>query len=314
MTLPKDYIEYKRRRHGMDHDLYPWTNLFERKQVTWPAGARVALWIVPALEYFPMDVNDKPFKAPGHMAMPYPDYRHYSARDYGNRLGIFRIIKILDEFGLKASAAVNARVAERYPFLIEELVSRGWEIIAHGYDMNTLHYGGLDEGQEGERIEQSLSVLRQVSGQPVTGWLSPARSESENTLSLLAANGVDYVCDWVNDDMPYEMKTENGPIVAMPHSNEMDDRQILVNYGHTEALFEEQILDGFRCQYDESEKYGGRIMQITLTPYVIGLPFRIKSLRNVLARIMDHDAVWCATGAEILGAWKQQQDRPVKKP
>jgi hypothetical protein len=307
MSLPKDYMEYKWRRHGMDHNLYPWTNLFERKKVTWPGGARVALWIVPALEYFPMDANEKPFKAPGHMAMPYPDYRHYTMRDYGNRLGIFRIMKALDEFGLKASVAVNARIAERYPFLIEEIVRRDWEVIAHGYDMNTLHYGRLDEAAEREQVEKSLSILRQASGQPVTGWLSPARSESKITLSLLAANDVDYVCDWVNDDMPYEIKTETGPIIAMPHSNEMDDRQILVNYGHSEALFEEQILDGFNCQYDESQKYGGRIMQLTLTPYVIGLPFRIKSLKAVLARIMDHDGIWSATGAEVLSEWKKQQ-------
>ncbi len=308
MSLPKDYTEYKSRRHGMDHDLYPWTNMFERKQVTWPGGARVALWIVPAVEYFPMDVNDKPFKAPGHMAMPYPDYRHYTVRDYGNRLGIFRIMKVLDKFGLKASVVVNARIAERYPFLIEEIVRRDWEIIAHGYDMNTLHYGGLDEAAEREQIEKSLSILRDASGQKVTGWLSPAKSESENTLSLLAANGVEYACDWVNDDMPYVMKTKAGSIAAMPHSNEMDDRQILVNYGHPEPLYEEQTLEGFNCHYEESEKYGGRIMQLTLTPYVIGLPFRIKSLEIVLERIMKRDGIWSATGAQIFAEWKRQQD------
>jgi len=307
MTLDKSYLEYPLRRHGMDQDIYPWSNLFERKKITWPGKARIALWIIPALEYFPLDVKSEPFKAPGHMVTPYPDYRTYTTRDYGTRIGIFRIIKVLDAFGLKASVATNARIAERHPFLINEITRRGWEVMAHGYDMNTLHYGGMDKHQEATNMRKTVEVLRTASGQPVTGWLSPARSESENTLDLLPENGIDYVCDWVNDDMPYEMKTKNGSLLAMPHSNELDDRQISVNYHHPEAVFEEQIIDAFNYLYKESETHGGRILALTLTPYVIGLPYRIKSLEKVLGHITGHDGVWSATGAEIAAAWKAQQ-------
>lgn len=307
MSLPKEYLEYPLRRHGMDHDLYPWSNLFERKPVTWPNGAKIALWIVPALEFFPLDDKKEPFKAPGHMVTPYPDYRTYTTKDYGNRLGIYRIMKVLDQFNLKASVATNARVAERYPFLINEITRRGWEIMAHGYDMNALHYGGLDEATEREQIQKTVDILRKATGQKITGWLSPARSQSENTLHLLPEYGIDYVCDWVNDDMPYEVTTRNGPLIAMPHSNEIDDRQILINLGHSPEVFEEEVLDAFRLFYDEADKYGGRIMQITLTPYVIGQPFQIKSLVNILAEITKHDGIWSATGAEIVKAWRDQQ-------
>ncbi len=306
MTLPEDYLDYPLRRHGMDHDLYPWSNLFERKKITWPGGARIALWIMPVLEYFPLDVKAEPFKAPGHMVTPYPDYRTYTTRDYGTRVGIHRIMKVLDAFGLKASVATNARIAERHPFLIDEITRRGWEIVAHGYDMNTLHYGGLDEAAERRQIEKSVTVLRDVSGQAVTGWLSPARSESENTLHLLPQYGIDYVCDWVNDDMPYEMTTKSGSLLAMPSSNELDDRQISVNYHHPEDVFEEQVMDAFNCLYRESEAHGGRILALTLTPYIIGLPYRIKSLEKVLGHITGHDGVWSATGAEIAAAWRKQ--------
>ena len=129
----------------MDHDWYDWTVAQGRKLVEWPGGARVALWVVPALEFFPLNQPAKPFKAPGGMVTPYPDLRHYTLRDYGNRVGIFRVMKVLDELGIKASVAVNSKVAERYPFLIEEVNRRGWEIIAYGVDMGRLHYGGLDE-------------------------------------------------------------------------------------------------------------------------------------------------------------------------
>ena len=132
----------------MDHDLYPWSNLFARKPVDWPGGAKIALWIVPALEFFPLDVKAEPFKAPGAMVTPYPDLRTYTTKDYGNRVGIYRIMRVLDEFGVKATVATNARVAERYPFLIKEATRREWEILAHGVDMNSLHYGGLDESVE----------------------------------------------------------------------------------------------------------------------------------------------------------------------
>ena len=307
MSLDKSYLKYPLRRHGMDHDIYPWSNMFERKKVTWPGGARIALWIVPALEYFPLDVKSEPFKAPGHMVTPYPDYRTYTTRDYGTRIGIFRIMKVLDTFGLKASFATNARIAERHPFLIEEIVRRNWEVIAHGYDMNTLHYGGMDKAVETENIQQTLEILRQSSGQAVTGWLSPASSESENTLDLLPDHGIDYICDWVNDDMPYQMAIKNSALLTMPHSNELNDRQISVNYHHPEEVFEEQIIDAFNSLYKESETHGGRIMAITLTPYIIGLPYRIKSLAKVLDHITGHDGVWSATGAEIAATWKAQQ-------
>ncbi|MEM8987821.1 MAG: polysaccharide deacetylase family protein [Pseudomonadota bacterium] len=307
MPLDKTYLEYPLRRHGMDHDLYPWTNLFERKPVEWPNGAKVALWITPVLEFFPLTPNEGPFRAPGHMVTPYPDYRTYTTRDYGARVGIQRIFKALDAAGVKATVPMNAAVAQRMPGLVKEVTTRGWEVAAHGLDMNALHYGGLDEETERKQITETLEVLKTASGGNVAGWLSPARSESENTLKLLAEAGVQYICDWVNDDMPYAMTTEAGEVVSMPHTSELEDRHLLINLGHTEAAYEEQVLDAFTLFRNEADKHGGRILHLALTPYVIGQPFRIRSLRNILSKIMDDKTVWTATGAEILTAWKAQQ-------
>ena len=307
MSLPNDYLEYAQRRYGMDHDRYDWSMLPRRKPVVWPGGARVALWVVPALEWFPLDMKGLPFKPPGAMVTAYPDLRHYTLRDYGNRVGIFRIMQALDRHGIRASVAVNAAVAARYPTLVQECIQRHWEIIANGQDMDHLHHAGLAREDEKKLIAGTLDVLRKASGQPVRGWLSPAKSESAATLDLLGEAGLDYVCDWVNDDMPYAMRTPSGPIHAMPHPVDMDDTTILVQNHHTEDDFRDQLCDQFDLLYRESASQGGRVMAISLHPWVIGQPYRIQALEDALRHIMRHKGVWAATGAQILDAWTAQQ-------
>jgi peptidoglycan/xylan/chitin deacetylase (PgdA/CDA1 family) len=306
MPVPADYLRYPHRSRGMDHDRYEWSILFRRKPVEWPGRARIALLVMPALEWFPLDMTGKPFRAPGGLERPYPDYRYYTSRDYGNRVGVFRVMEVLDDLGVRASVAVNSAVAERHPFLIDEVTHRGWEIVAHGVHMDRLHHGGLPVEQERQQVRESVGTLRQRSGQPVTGWLSPARSESQHTLDLVAAEGIDYVCDWVNDDMPYPIRTAHGPIYAMPHSHEIDDRVILLDLHHTEAQFVEQVSDQFDALYREAGRHGGRIMAITLHPWVIGQPYRIRALRAALSHILRHAGVWSATAAEILAAFRAQ--------
>jgi peptidoglycan/xylan/chitin deacetylase (PgdA/CDA1 family) len=306
MTLPKDYLEYPKRGYGMDHDRYEWSILQKRPKVEWPNGARIALWVVPALEFFPLNQPAQPFKAPGGMVTPYPDLRHYTLRDYGNRVGVFRVFALLDALKIKASVAVNAKIAQRTPLLIDEINARGWEVIAGGVDMGKLHHGGLAEADEKALVQEALGVLREASGQAVTGWLSPAKSQSLNTLDLVAAEGIEYVCDWINDDMPYPMRTKHGPIHSMPHAYEIDDQTIMGNYHHSEQQFADQVRDQFDLLYREAESEGGRIMALTIHPWMSGQPHRIKFLADALAHIMDHDGVWSATGAEILAAFKGQ--------
>ena len=302
--LPADYMDYPLRRYGMDHERYDWTMLPDRKPVAWPQQARVALWVVPALEWFPLNMAGVPFKPPGAMQTAYPDLRHYTLRDYGNRVGIFRIMKALEKHGIRPTVAVNAAVAVRYPSLIQECTQRGWEIMANGLDMDYLHHGCLAVDDEKKLIDTTLDILRKASGQAVRGWLSPAKSESAATLDLLGAAGLDYVCDWVNDDMPYAMRTASGPIHAMPHPIDIDDHTILVQNHHTEDDFRDQLCDQFDLLYKESATAGGRIMAISLHPWVIGQPYRMRALEEALAHIMRHPGVWAATGGEILDAWK----------
>ena len=190
MVLDDTYFDYPHRSYGMDHDWYDWSMLVDRKPVEWPDGKQLAVWINVALQYFPLNQKGEPFPPPGGMTTAYPDLRHYTLRDYGNRVGIFRILKALDRFDVRASFSMNARVAERYPYLVRRVVDRGDEIICHGWDMDTPHYGGQGRDDESAVIARSLEVLRDASGQSVEGWLSPGKSQSTNTAELLVSHGV----------------------------------------------------------------------------------------------------------------------------
>jgi len=308
MTVAKEYMEYPMRRYGMDQDFYEWSILFNRKKVQWPNGARVALWITTDLEFFPLDQPAKPFKAPGGMVTSYPDLRHFTTRDYGNRVGIQRIWRVLDKHRIKSSVAMNSMVAERHPYLVNAINARGDEIIAMGVDQGKLHYGGMDDALELAQVTESLTTLRKLSGQPIKGWMSPAKSESWNTLKYVKNAGIEYVCDWVADDMPFELTAPDGAgkLWAMPHSSEISDRKIIIDNKHSEDEFVEQIQDQFTGLYKESEKHGGRILSLSLTPYIMGLHYRIKYLDIALRWLMKQPHVWVANGTQILDAFKKQ--------
>lgn len=308
VSLDDSYLEYPHRSYGMDHDRYDWSLLHQRKPVQWPDGKKVALWINIALEFFPLDMPAKPFKALGGTVTSYPDLRHFTLRDYGNRIGIFRVADAIESAGInKVTVGFNSKVAERYPYLMNFVTSKGWEVMAYGVDMASLHYTGLDSKKEKAAVNESVSCLRKMSGQAVKGWWSPARSESWDTPDYIASEGIEYFCDWINDDMPYLFHTKLGDIIAMPHQHWIDDAMCYLHYKHREEDFVDQVKDQFDHVYAESKNQGGRIMSITIHPWASGQPHRIKALEEALWYIGTHNDVWNATGAEIMQAWKDQQ-------
>jgi peptidoglycan/xylan/chitin deacetylase (PgdA/CDA1 family) len=300
MSLDEEYLQYPKRRLGMDHERYEWSQLKDRTKVVWPDNKKLALWVNVSLQFFPLNQKGIPFKVPGGMTMPYPDLRHFSLRDYGNRVGIYRFLKAFDRFNIEPSYAMNTVLAERNPYLLNTIRERGSEILCHGWDMDSLHYGGQDKEEEAELVKKSLDGLRELSGQNVTGWISPARNESPNTPDLLASNGIKYFCDWVNDDMPYPFKTTHGELTAMPLSNELEDRFILMNNLHSEDSYVEQIQDACDFLLEEAEHSGGRILALNIHPWLLGQPHRIAKLEAVLDYLTSKEGVWSAGPTEIL--------------
>jgi len=299
MSLDPDYLRYPRRRHGYDHDLYAWSSMFERPPIVWPGRAPVAVWIVVSLEYFPLVPVDVPFRAPGHMATAYPDYRHYTAREYGTRVGMARLLDAFAQAGARVSVAANAAIAERYPALIAEIVAAGHELIAHSTDMNGTIASGLAEADERALIMRALDGLERATGTRPRGWLSIARSQSWNTIDLLRDAGVDYCCDWVNDELPWRFT--NG-LVNLPLNHELSDRQIIGVQQASAESYAEQLTDAFDWLGGEAEAGSGRLLPVHLTPYITGLPYRIAAIEGLLEGLARRGA-WFARGSDVLDAW-----------
>lgn len=303
MTLDPAYLEYPKRAHGYDHALYPWSALHERPPVTWPQGS-VAVWICGSLEWFPITPSDIPFRAPGHMATAYPDFRHYTARDYGNRVGAWRFLDALEKAGAKASFATNAAVAERYPELVRAVLDGGHEVIAHSTDMNGTIDGSLTEEAERALIGDALSRLQAASGVKPKGWLSIARSQSFRTADLLKENGLAYCRDWVNDELPWRF---NNGLINLPLNHELSDRTIIAVQQQSADSWAQSLEDAFDWLAREAaETGGGRMLPIHITPYIMGLPYRIAAFERLLERLSARAECWFERGDEIVESWAAQ--------
>ncbi len=304
MTLDPSYLEYPRRRLGYDHDLYDWSNIHARGPVAWPGGAKVAVWPCIVAEFFPLTPADRPFRAPGHMQTAFPDYRHYTARDYGNRVGIFRLLDALEARGIRGSVAMNVAVAERAPALLAAVRAGGHEIVAHATDMN----GAIDSSLPAEEEEAIIAGTRarwQALGEEPRGWLSVARSQSWRTADLLLAHGFAWMADWPNDDLPYRWR--NG-IINLPLNHELSDRQIINVTQAGSDSWAEQIGDAAAWLADEAARQGaGRLLPLQLTPYIIGLPYRVGALERLLDLLRSRGDCWFAAGGAIVAEWARQQ-------
>lgn len=303
MSLDPAYLEYPRRRLGYDHDLYAYSALPARTPLAWPEGKGVATWFVVSLEWFPITPADRPFRAPGHMQTAYPDYRHYTAREYGTRVGFYRLLDAFAKAGIRVSVAANAAIAERYPQIIADIVAAGHELIAHSTDMNGTIASGLAIEEERALIAHAVETLERVSGRRPRGWHSIARSQSFNTVALLKEQGLDYCIDWANDEVPWAFA--NG-LVNIPLNHELSDRQILNVQQQSVDSYAEQVLDAHDWLAAEAAAQGGRLLPLHLTPYIIGLPYRMDAFERLLADLAARPATWFATGSEILDSFRRQ--------
>ena len=304
MSMPDDYLTYPKRAYGMDQDRYAWRRAADRPKLAWPTGAAVAAMIVVPIEHHSLTPAGKPFKPPGAMVTPYPDLRHYTTRDYGNRVGVYRILDALKARDLKATFPVNADQLDRLRPLIEAIVADGHEIAAHGLSADKIHWSGLEAGQEADWIAQTRAAFDRHGLKP-RAWLSPARQQSFATLDLIAAAGFDLCLDWEQDAAPLAMRTDHGPVTALPLSNELDDRALLLDRRQSEDDWAAQILEAAAYLRDEAPRYGGQMLGFALTPYVAGQPFRIQALRRILDGLVE-TGDWVATASQIAEAVEGQ--------
>jgi len=290
------------RRPGMDHEHYEWSPISTRAPLSWPGQARVALCVVVTLEHLEWDPPEGSFSADqvgGLGVRPFPDYPRYSHRDYGHRVGVFRVLDTLEAHGIKATVAMDQQTAENYPYLVDHCMSRGCEIIGHGISASQMISSAMPVEEEAEYIRASLESVTKATGSKPAGWMGPEYGESARTPGLLARAGVRYICDWANDEQPYPMTGEASGLVVLPTMLELDDIHALWTRRVTVGRYKGLLKDGFDTMYRDGEK-NGRLMVLNIHPWLIGQPFRIGYLDEALGHIMGHEGVWAATGSEIV--------------
>ena len=278
----------------MENMRYEYSPVIARRTIQWPNKARLAVWVIPNIEHFEFDA---PAIDISGAASPIPDVSNYARRDYGNRVGIWRIMEILDRYDIKATAALNSAVCEHYPIIIHEGKKRGWEFMGHGVT-NSTRLAKLSEDEERKIIKSVIQTIAHAAGKQPEGWLSPGLMETFNTPDILAEQGIRYLCDWCSDDQPYRMKVKKGNLISMPYSLDINDLPAFLRFSKTTEEFYEMIKEQFDVLYEEGAA-SGRVMAIALHPFVIGQPHRIKCLDKALRYIKRHKDVWFATGSEI---------------
>jgi allantoinase len=272
---------------------FPYSPIINRPRLGWPNGAQVALWIIPNIEYFSLE--ERPG---GYGAGKVPDVVMWSERDYGNRVGVFRLMDVLDRYGIRGTVALNSNLCAEHPQIIAEGNKRNWEWIGHN-ESNTRRLNEAPPGEERNIIRRTLDTIGKASGRRPTGWLSSGLQQTWDTLDLLAEEGVEYQGDWCNDDQPYVMSLDGDrSIVAMPYTQQLNDKSAIERRFVSGDGFCQMICDSFDVLYNEGAK-SGRVMAIALHPYLIGVPHRIGALDKALKYICKHKRVWKTTGAEI---------------
>jgi peptidoglycan/xylan/chitin deacetylase (PgdA/CDA1 family) len=273
----------------------------QRKPFKWPGNNTLAVWFAPNVEVwqynsaFGVGISPNPTNY-------LPDVFNYAWREYGMRVGLWRLADVFDAAGVKATVALNSQVCEVFPQAVEEMKKRGWEFMGHGAtNSNTL--AGLPAEQERDTVRAVLKTIEQATEKRPRGWLGPGLVETHNTLDILAEEGVQYCGDWNNDDQPYAMKVKSGKMFSIPYCNEINDIPLYIRKGYTGEQYLRSVIDQFDALHADSSKHS-RVMGVPLHPMISGQPLRIKYLERAIAHMKERSDVWFATGSEIIDAYQ----------
>ena len=276
------------------HDRYPYSPINSRATYDWPGGRKLAVYIGLNLEWFSFGEGLGAELAPGG---PPPDVLNYSWRDYGNRVGVFRLAELFARLNLPVTLLVNAEMYWHAPQAVEAF--HGAEIVGHGRSKSE-RQGELSESEERRLIDETTAAIEQHSAQRPRGWLGPWISQSHATPDLLHEAGYTYLLDWCHDDQPVWMKTRSGRILSIPYPQELNDIPQIVARKREGEEFARMIVDAFDVMHAEC-RTRPVVMGIALHPYIVGWPHRFKHLAIALEHIVKRadDKVWFTTAGAI---------------
>lgn len=275
-------------------DRFDYSPIVDRPKIQWPGGARVAFWVCPNVGYYEYLPPPNPYRDPWPRT-PHPDPRMYAYRDYGNRVGFWRLADTLARHGVRGSASVTTSVFDHLPEITETMIDLDWDFILHGV-YNTRDIYDLTEAEEREYYRRGQEQTFKATGKRLKGAFGPAQSKTSRTLDLLAEAGFVYHCDWFHDDQPFPLNVNVGKLISMPYSLELNDSTVLP--GHDGETFLRMICDQFDTLYEEGTE-NGRVMCIATHPFEMGRPDSVGILDEALTYILSHADVWVATADEI---------------
>jgi allantoinase len=284
-------------------DRFDYTPITARRPFNLPKGARIAVWTIVNVEEWDIDkpMARQYLPAPQGVATV-PDVPNWAWHDYGMRVGFWRMYDALKRRKIRATTAINANVCRSYPPVAQAMKDAGWEFMGHAVKQGALHLAP----DQRQTIRESISLIREFTGNKPKGWLGPGLTETWETLDILAEEGIEYVSDWVNDDVPYDIKTVAGPLVSIPYTIELNDITMMVVHHHASSEWFQRARDQFDRLYAEGAK-APRVMALAVHPYISGVPHRIKYFEAVYDYIRKQRGVWMATGEEIYEHYKAGQ-------
>ena len=279
------------------HGRYDYSSLPNRAQYEWPNGTKLAVYVAMNIEAFSYGEGKGAAIAPPEQAM---SHSIYSWRDYGNRIGFWRLMDMFDDLQIPVQHQINTAIYDECPDIPERIRSRNDEFLGHGYT-NSEEQGGLSEQKEKDLIAECTATITKHEGKAPTGWMSPWLSNSETTMDLLQEAGYRYVMDWTMDDQPIWIKTRGGQILSMPYPVEANDNRGIVWYRYTSSEFTDMLIDNFDEMLEQTQRDGHPLVcPISLHPFVVGRPYRIRQLRRALEHILKYkDRIWLTRPGDI---------------
>ena len=268
----------------------------ERPRLVLPGGARLAVWVVVNIEEWnPLETMPRTVLTPPAGGSPTPDIPNWAWHEYGNRVGFWRLLQVLDRLKIRGVLAINGSAIRTYEPISRAALERGWEFIGHGFSQKSMQ----KIPDERADIVKTTELIREFTGRAPRGWLGPGLVETWETPDILAEEGYEYVCDWVLDDQPVMLRTRTRPLVSVPYTQECNDVAMMLIQYHQATEYRDRAIDQFEQLYADAEA-SARIMALVAHPYIMGAPHRLRYFREALEHIQSRLDVVFWTGEQIL--------------
>ncbi|MEN3295230.1 MAG: allantoinase [Burkholderiales bacterium] len=276
-----------------------------RPKMILPGGARMVVWVIVNVEEW--DIREpmpRTVLTPPAGGSPMPDIPNWAWHEYGNRVGFWRMLEVFDQFSIPAVLAINGSCLRSYPQIAEAAQARNWEFLGHGFIQKNMQ----KVENEREAIRLTTEAITSYTGKRPRGWLGPGLTETWETPDLLQEAGYDYVCDWVLDDQPVQLKTRGGSIINVPYTQECNDVAMMLIQHHKASEYYDRAMDQFDQLYEDARD-SARVMALVVHPYIMGAPHRLKWFRKIFERMSARKDVLFWTGGQIVDWYRDEQAR-----